>query len=191
MGKIIFSMQLSLDGYIEGPNGEFDWPIVEAELLDYFNDEIADVDTFLYGRKVYDGMAAFWPTADTNPVSNAPMQEYARIWRPMPKIVFSRTLERADWSTRIVADDLPGAVAELRAQPDTTHLLYGGADVTATFMAHDLIDEYWLFIHPVFLGGGTRLFGPLEHRQDLTLTETRTFSSAVVHARYRRDGNRT
>lgn len=186
MGAVILSMQLSLDGRIAGPNGEFDWPVVGEELLGYFNDEMRDVDTFLYGRRMYEEMAEFWPTGDTNPVATAAMADYARIWRPMPKIVFSDTLDDAEWNTRIVrGDGLPETLSALRARPDSRHLLYGGANLAAALMARDLIDEYWLFVHPVVLGGGPRLFGDLERRLQLELTESRRFPDAVVHLRYR------
>lgn len=185
MGTVILSMQVSLDGRIAGPNGEFDWPIVGEDLLGYFNGQIADADTFLYGRRMYQEMVEFWPTGDTNPVATAQMAEYARLWRPMPKIVFSNTLDNAEWNTRIVrGDDLPDAIGDLRAQEDGKHLLYGGADLAATLMAQDLIDEYWLFVHPVVLGAGPRLFTHLEERLHLDLMHSHTFPGNAVHLRY-------
>lgn len=192
MGRIVLSMQVSLDGFTEGPQGEFDWPIIEEEILEYFNDEMGAVDSFLYGRRVYEGMTAFWPTADENSAITSPqMQEYARIWRPKPKVVFSDTLERADWDTRVVrSEQLEATAAELRAEPDATHLLYGGADLAATFQRLDLLDEYWLFVQPVLLGGGTRFFSALDARQALVLVEHRTFFGGVMHLRYRRPGSR-
>jgi len=186
MGTVILSMQLSLDGRIAGPNGEFDWPIVGDELLGFFNDQIADAETFLYGRRMYLEMAEFWPTGDSNPVATAAMADYARLWRPMPKIVFSDTLQQADWNTRIVgSDDLAAAVAELRSRDGGRHILYGGAHLAGALMGRDLIDEYWLFVHPVILGAGARLFGDLARRLTLELVESRTFPGTVVHVRYR------
>lgn len=186
MGTVILSMQLSLDGRIAGPNGEFDWPIVGDELLGFFNDQIADADTFLYGRRMFQEMIEFWPTGDTNPVSSPTMVDYAKLWRPMPKLVFSDTMEQADWNTRIVRSyDLRAAVTELRSQDSGRHILYGGAHLAGALMAQDLIDEYWLFIHPVILGGGPRLFNDLEHRLTLEPVESRTFPGGVIHVRYR------
>ncbi|MEJ7650744.1 MAG: dihydrofolate reductase family protein [Nakamurella sp.] len=186
MSTVILSMQVSLDGRIAGPDGEFDWPIVGDELLDLFNDQIANAETFLYGRRMYQEMAEFWPTGDSNPVATPAMADYARLWRPMPKIVFSDTLQQADWNTRIVgSDDLAATVAELRSQDRGRHILYGGAQLAGALMARDLIDEYWLFIHPVILGDGPRLFADLEHRLTLEQVETRTFPGSVVHVRYR------
>lgn len=184
MGTVILSMQVSLDGRIAGPNGEFDWPVVGEEMLGYFNDEARDADTFVYGRRMYLEMAEFWPTGDTNPYATTQMAEYARIWRPTQKIVFSDSLERADWNTRIVRRaDVPAVMAELRTHGK--HLFHGGAETAATLMADDLIDEYWLFVHPVVLGGGPRLFGDLGRRLQLELADSRTFPGGASYLRYR------
>lgn len=178
-------MQMSLDGYAEGPDHAFDWPVVGAELQQYFVDELRDSSAFLYGRRVYEGMAAFWPSADADPSFPPYFAQYARIWRPMPKVVFSRTLEHAEWNTRIVADDVAGAVDELKRQAGNGLVLFGGPDVVATFVRLGLVDEYRLFVHPVVLGGGTPLFPTLEDRLALDLVESRTFDGAVTHLRYR------
>lgn len=186
MGKVILWMQLSLDGFTAGPNGELDWPTVDPEVHQYFNDELRSADTFLYGRKVYEGMAAFWPTADADPAGSPRLADYSQIWKPMPKIVFSRTLEDAEWNTRVVSQDIAGEVARLREEPDTFHVLFGGAEIASTFIQQDLIDEYRLFLHPVVLGDGASLFSGLDDRINLRLVESQTFDSAVVHVRYER-----
>ncbi len=170
MGKVILWMQLSLDGFTAGPNGELDWPTVDPEVHQYFNDELRSADTFLYGRKVYEGMAAFWPTADADPAGSPRLADYSQIWKPMPKIVFSRTLEDAEWNTRVVGNDIAGEVAR----------------PASTFIQQDLIDEYRLFLHPVVLGDGASLFSGLDDRINLRLVESQTFDSAVVHVRYER-----
>jgi len=102
-------------------------------------------------------MAGYWPTADSDPASPRPVAEFARIWRTWPKIVYSRTLERADWNTTVVRDVIPEEVMELKAQPGGD-MVVGGADVAAAFMRHDLIDEYRLYVHPVVIGKGKPLF---------------------------------
>ena len=190
MGTVSLWMQMSLDGFMQGPNGELDWPVVEEEVHQYFNAELGAVDTFLYGRKVYEGMAAFWPIAHTIPSSTPRHLEYAEIWKPMPKIVFSRTLGNVEWNTRVVGEDVAGEVAKLNARPDTRHVLFGGADIASTFVTLDLVDEFRLFVHPVVLGGGTPLFPAHQERVNLTLVQARTFDSAVVHLRYRRAAGR-
>ena len=104
MRKIILWSSVSLDGYIEGPNREIDWHLVDDELHWHFNSELRKMGAFVSGRVTHELMAAFWPTADDDPASTAPMVEFAQIWRDMPKIVFSRTLERADWNTTVIRE---------------------------------------------------------------------------------------
>jgi len=101
MRKIVLMLSVSLDGYFEGPNGELDWQLVDDELHEHFNEVLGAMRGFLSGRVTYELMAGFWPTADEDPTSTKPMVEFARIWRDMPKIVFSRTLRRADWNTEV------------------------------------------------------------------------------------------
>src|SRR5437660_6784684 len=161
-------MSVSLDGYIEGPNRELDWQLVDDEVHQDFNDQLKGMGAFVSGRVVYELMAPFWPTADKDPSSTAPMVEFARIWREMPKIVYSRTLPRADWNTTIVREFVPHEVETLKAQPGGD-LSLGGADLAGAFMRAGLIDEYNLYIHPIILGSGKPLFPRSGPRVDLRL----------------------
>jgi dihydrofolate reductase len=183
--KIILFMSVSLDGFFEGPNREIDWHHVDDELHAHFNEQLGTMGAFLDGRVTYELMAEFWPTADADPQAPAPVAEFARIWRDMPKIVYSRTLERADWNATVVQDVVVEEVLELKAKPGGD-LMLGGADLAATFMRHGLIDEYRIYVHPIVLGQGKSLFQPSETRIDLRLTETRTFGNGVVLLRYQR-----
>lgn len=185
MGTITLWMQVSLDGYAEGPNGAFDWPIIGDELHQYFNERLGEADTFLYGRKVYTMMASFWPAVEDTPDASGRHVDYARIWKPMPKIAFSQSLDHADWNTRIATDPIAEAAA-LREQ-DGWHVLFGGAELAHAFQANDLIDDYELFVHPVILGGGKPLLAPRNDRQLLTLVSSRAFDPGVVHLHYTRD----
>lgn len=185
MRKIILMMSVSLDGFIEGPDRELDWHMVDDELHSHFNEQLSAMGAFLNGRVTYELMAGFWPTADTDPSSTGPMVEFASIWRDMPKIVFSKTLGRADWNTTVVRDVVAEEVMELKAQPGGD-LVLGGADLAAAFMRHDLIDEYRLYVHPIVIGQGKPLFKPSDARIDLRLAETRTFGNGVVLLRYQR-----
>ena len=117
MRKIIRILGESLDGFIEGPNREIDWHLVDDEVHTHFNDLLRGMGGFLMGRVTYELMAGFWPTADTDPESTQPMLEFARIWRDMPRIVYSRTLEQADRNTTIVREVVPEEVMELKRQP--------------------------------------------------------------------------
>ena len=183
--KVILWMQQTVDGYIEGPDGEFDWPIVLPEMNAFFNQKARELGGFLYGRRVYEMMVGFWPTADVDP-DTPQTAEYAGIWRPMPKFVFSRTLQSADWNTTVLRGDVAEEVATLKAQDGGDLALFGGAEIASAFMRHDLIDEYHLFTHPVVLGGGKPLFSPLGQRLPVRLVEARTFEPGVVLMRHER-----
>jgi dihydrofolate reductase len=181
--KIILMMQVSLDGYIEGPNRDLDWHMVDEELHSHFNELLGAMGGFLDGRVTYELMAGFWPTADADPASTATEIEFARIWRDMPKIVYSRTLEHAGWNTTVVRQVSAEEVMELKARPGGD-LVLGGADLAASFMRLGLIDEYRLYVHPVLIGRGKPLFPPSEVNIQLRLAEVRPFGNGVVLLRY-------
>jgi dihydrofolate reductase len=129
-------------------------------------------------------MVNFWPTGDANPSSSANHVAFARVWKTMPKMVFSKTLERAGWNTAVVRDNIADEVAKLKRQPGNDLMLFGGADIASTFARLGLIDEYRLFVHPVVLGGGKPLFGRSNDRLSLGLFDARTFDPGVVLLRY-------
>jgi dihydrofolate reductase len=184
MHKIIWMMSVSLDGYMEGPNHDLDWQTVDDELHQHFNDELRAAGAFLEGRRTYELMAGFWPTADADPDAPAPVAEFAGIWRDKRKYVFSRTLDGREWNTTVVRDVVPG---EIRALGDAVgDLFVGGAELAAAFQRHDLIDEYRMYVHPVIIGEGTPMFAPSHGRLDLRLVENRRFGTGVVLLRYDR-----
>jgi dihydrofolate reductase len=185
MGRIVLMMSVSVDGYIEGPNREIDWHLVDDELHRHFNEQLAAMDAFLSGRVTWELMAGFWPTADQDPASTGPMVEFSRIWRDTPKIVYSRTLEEAGWNTGVVREVVPEEVEALKARYDGD-LALGGADLAAAFLARDLVDEYRIYVHPVRIGRGKPLFAPSDARVQLELVETRTFGNGVVLLHHRR-----
>jgi dihydrofolate reductase len=188
MRKIVLHMSVSLDGFFEGPDHDLSWHLVDEELHTYFNEQLAPMSAFLDGRVTYELMAEFWPTADADPESSGPMKEFAGIWRDMPKIVFSRTLERADWNATIRREVDADEIRALKQEPGGD-MAVGGADLAETFRRHDLIDEYRLYVHPVLLGRGRQLFGPADAPRDLRLVETRTFGNGVVLLHHERDQN--
>lgn len=196
MRKIILMMSVSIDGFIEGPNRELDWQMVDEELHNHFNDRLRQMGAFLEGRITHELMARVWPTVDTDSSSVQqarergllrPMLEFAHIWRNMPKIVFSKTLERADWNATIFRDVIPEDIRRLKREPGGDMVL-GGADLAAVFMSLDLIDEYRLYVHPVAIGQGKRLFRASLTRISLRLVENRRFGNGVVLLRYERSG---
>jgi dihydrofolate reductase len=184
MRKVIYSMGVSLDGFIAGPNGEIDWSAPDEELHRFHNEQTREMGGHLLGRRLYEVMV-YWETADENPSAADYELEFARIWQATPKIVFSSSLERVEGNARLATDSVAEEVARLKEQPGKD-LSVGGAGLAATLIKLDLIDEYGVFVSPVVLGGGTPYFPPLAQRINLELVETRTFASRVVYVRYRR-----
>ena len=184
MRKLIYSMGVSLDGFIAGPEGEIDWSGPDEELHRFHNQQTREIGAHLCGRKLYEEMV-YWETADENPSLPEHELEFARIWKDLPKIVFSKTLERVEGNARLVRDGVAEEVAKLKEQPGKD-LAIGGAGLASTLIQLGLIDEYRPFVSPVVLGGGTPYFPALDERINLELVETRTFGSRVVYVRYRR-----
>jgi dihydrofolate reductase len=184
MRKLIYSMGVSLDGFIAGPDGEIDWSAPDEELHRFHNQQARELGAELYGRRLYEVMR-YWETADEQPSAPEYELEFARIWKDTPKIVFSKTLEKVEGNARLARGSAAEEVARLKEQPGKD-LAVGGAGLASTFMKLGLIDEYRLFVSPVILGGGTPYFPTLEERIDLRLVETKTFGSRVVYLRHRR-----
>lgn len=185
MRKIIAAMSVSLDGFISGPDGQIEWHRVDDELHAHFNEKLSAMGGFIDGRVTYELMAEFWPTADEDPAATPMVAEFARIWRDMPKLVYSRTLQRAGWNTTIVRGVDPDEVKALKAEPGGD-LALGGAGLLASFMRHDLIDEYRLYVNPIVLGRGKPMFPDSDTQLTLRLADTRTFGNGVVLLRYER-----
>jgi dihydrofolate reductase len=184
MRNVIYSMGVSLDGFIAGPNGEIDWSAPDEELHRFHNEQTRELGAHLCGRRLYETMV-YWETADQNPSATEYELEFARIWQGLPKIVFSTTLERVEGNARLATDGVAEEIAGLKAQPGRD-LAVGGAGLAASAARLGLIDEYRLFVSPVILGGGTPFFPALDERVDLELIETRRFGSRVVYLRYGR-----
>jgi dihydrofolate reductase len=185
--KIVLMLSVSLDGFFEGPDHDLSWHLVDDEVHVHFNQVLGAMSAFLDGRITYEGMAEVWPTADSDPDSTGPMIEFSRIWRDMPKIVYSRTLDRADWNTTVKREVVPEEIQELKNRPGGD-MAVGGPNLAETFRRHDLIDEYRLYVQPVLLGSGRQLFGPADTPTRLRLVENRTFGNGVVLLRHERAG---
>ena len=177
-------MGVSLDGFIAGPGGDIDWTAPDEELHRFHNAQTRELGGHLCGRGLYEAMV-YWETADRNPASTEAELEFARIWKPLPKVVFSTTLEAVEGNYRLVRDGLAEEVARLK-DDDGKDLGVGGATLAAELVRQDLIDEYRPFVYPVVLGAGTPFLPPLERRLDLELLESRTFGGRVVYHRYAR-----
>lgn len=183
MRKLIYSMGTSLDGYIETRTGEIAMPEPDEELHRFANDQARETGAFLYGRRLYEAMAGYWPTADRNPSAPDYEVEFSRIWKETPKIVFSRTLKTVEGNSRLVRNNVEEEIRKLKAEPGPD-LEIGGATFAASAMRMGLVDEFRMLIHPFVLGGGKPFFPPLDRSVPLKLIETRTFGSGVVYLRY-------
>ena len=184
MRSVTYSMSLSLDGYIAGPDGDFNWTTPDAEVFRFWIDEIQKVGVHLLGRRLYETML-YWETADQDQTLDEAELEWAAIWNPLPKVVFSTSLSEVQGHARLASGSLAEEIERLRAEPGEGDIAVGGATLAAEAAAMGLIDEYRAMVYPVLVGGGIPFFPRGERRVDLELVETRTFSSSVVYLRYR------
>lgn len=183
MGKVVFLMNLSLDGFVDNPTHGVNWTTGSDELLGFFNDQTRRASALLYGRRLYELMAGTWPDALVNPPPDPTAREYARIWNAQPKLVFSSTLERVIANSRLVRGDIVDELPHIQAEFDG-ELQVAGPTLASALIKRNLIDEYRLVVHPVLLGGGTHFFPALTSLVRLRPTETRTFASGVRYVAY-------
>jgi dihydrofolate reductase len=182
--NVTYSMGVSLDGCIVGPDGVFSWTAPDQEVFRFVTDEIREVAVHLLGRRLYETML-YWETADQDPSLDDSMLEWAALWKALPKVVFSTTLTAVQGSnTRLARASLAEEIERLRAEPGEGDIAIGGAALAAQAAALDLIDEYRPRVYPVLTGGGTPFFPQHDRRVDLVLSDTRTFTSGVTHLRY-------
>jgi len=184
MRTVIYSMSVSLDGFIAGPGGDIGFTAPDEEQFRFHVQQTREIGVELLGRGLYEAMLV-WDSPQA-PRSTADELEFARIWNAIPKVVFSTTLEQVEGNARLASDDVAAEVAKLREGPGEGVISVGGAGLASTLIKLDLIDEYRLFVQPVVLGDGTPYFPPLDRRIQLELLETRTFGSRVTYLRYRR-----
>ncbi|MEU3505103.1 dihydrofolate reductase family protein [Streptomyces hundungensis] len=184
MRRVTYSMSVSLDGYIVGPDGRFDWTAPDEEVFRLATDEVRELGAHLLGRRLYETML-YWETADQNPSLDFSAREFAALWKRLPKVVFSTTLSAVEGNARLASGTLSEEVERLRAEPGEGDIAIGGAALAAEAAASDLIDEYRPRVHPVLLGGGVPFFPRRERRVGLELVESRTLSSHVVYLRHR------
>ncbi len=178
MRKLVFQNMVSLDGFFEGPHKwEIDWHTVGEEFNDFAIDALKSADALIFGSVTYQGMAAYWTSAEAG--KDDPT--VAGYMNNIPKIVFSRTLEKAHWTnTRLVKNDVVGEVAMLKQQPGKDLLIFGSADLASPLIQNNLIDEYRIFINPIVLGEGAPLFKGLKNRLPLKLVDSRIFKNGLV-----------
>jgi len=183
MRKLIYSMTVSLDGYIAAPDGAIDWSVPDEALFRFHHQQVQEIGVHLCGRRLYETMV-YWETAEQSPLG-AEHVEFAQTWKALPKIVFSTTLESVVGNTRLANGSVGEEVSRLKQLPGRD-IGVGGAALAGACMELDLIDEWRLFVSPVLLGGGTPYFPTLDERIHLELLETKTFGSRVAYLHYRR-----
>jgi dihydrofolate reductase len=185
MRKILAFLVVTVDGYYEGPNGEFDWPVVDEEFNEFGLRQLEEVDTLLFGRVTYEGMAAYWPT----PAAQQDDPRVAARMNTLPKLVVSRTLDRTDWAnTRIVKGDVAAELTSLKQQPGKDIAIFGSSDLVVSLLGMGLVDELRIMVHPVVLGAGRSLFRTAPERMQLHLVEAWPFRSGSVLLTYRPAG---
>jgi dihydrofolate reductase len=182
MRKIKLQMQLSLDAFVSGPQGEMDWLVWDWDevLKNYVACLTNSADTFLMGRATGEGMAVYWPTVPANPESKEEEKWMAEKLNNSPKIVFSRTATHINWTNVRVANDIVEEVKELKKEPGKDIILYGGAEIASSFIRENLIDEYHLFINPVIIGEGKTIFKNVKETMGLKLVNTIQSNTGIV-----------
>lgn len=177
MRKIILDLAVTLDGFIEGPNGEIDWCIMDDDMD--FNGFLAGIDTIFYGRVSYEMWGNFQPGLDASETEKS-------VWAAVhskKKVVFS-SQEHQDRNATFITADIPGKVAEIKQQDGKDIWLYGGAKLITTFIHQGLVDIYRISVHPTVLGAGKPLFQNLKDRINLELIGVNKFKSGVVQLIY-------
>ncbi len=187
MRKLIVTMWVSLDGFIAGPNHEMDFVVdlYDAAMGQYEYDLVSTADTLLLGRVTYESFAGSWPHVPEKPNADPDEVAYARMLNAMRKIVFSKTLARADWHNSTLRREIvPEEIEQLKQEPGKNIVIYGSASVVQTLTNYGLIDEYQLLVHPVLLGAGKPLFKNITQKVNLHLVNAEARSSGVVLLTY-------
>jgi dihydrofolate reductase len=172
-----------MDGFAAAPDGSLGWVTIDDELHEHFNHEARELNAFLYGRRMYELMSGYWPTAESDPVASPVMRDFGGIWTGTPKIVFSRTLGEVAWNSRLVRGAAVEEVARLKAEPGFD-MDVSGPTLAGSLLRAGLVDEIRVYVQPVVLGAGLPFFPPLDTPLVTRLVETRTFGSGVVLMRY-------
>jgi dihydrofolate reductase len=188
MRKLVLLEHVSLDGYLAGPDGDMSWIRVDDEVWEHVHPIVDAADTAVWGRVTYEMMAAYWPTAADAPDATAHAVHHGRWVNRATRLVFSRTLDAAPWgasgTATVVRADVAEAMPRLKAEPGGDMLIVGSASLARASIAQGLVDELWLNVNPVVLGGGARLFPEGGPTRPLRLIATRPMASGVVGLHY-------
>ena len=177
MRKLFSFNLITLDGFFEGPQQDIGWHNVDEEFNEFAVEQLSTIGVILFGRVTYQGMASFWPTPFA--IKSDPV--VAELMNSFPKVVISRTLNKAEWNnTRLITDHVAEEVTRLKQQPGKDLAIFGSANLTATLMHLGLLDELRIMVNPVILGQGTPLFKGVTEKVDLKLINTRVFRNGNV-----------
>ena len=177
MRKLFAFNMISLDGFFEGPNQDINWHNVDEEFNEFAIEQTSTIGTILFGRVTYQLMESYWPTPDA--LKNDPV--IAGLMNSLPKIVFSKTLDEAEWNnTRLVKDNIVEEILKLKQQTGKELAVFGSANLLSTLMQMDLVDEHRIIINPLVLGKGVPLFKKVDEKINLRLLKTRIFKSGNV-----------
>lgn len=188
MRKIVLSVNITLDGFMAGMNGELDWHVAHwsSELMENALDQLRNTDTLLIGRNTYQQMASYWPVAATKKSFTLEDREFAERMNVLPKMVFSRTLNKVEWqNAKLVKGEAGTEVKKLKQQAGKDILVWGGIGLVSSFIDQDLFDEYRVSVIPVFLGKGRSVSDKISNMTNLKLLNTRIFANGVVLLTYR------
>lgn len=183
MRKVIWGINLTLDGFIDHEKG-----LADEELHQYWTDFFNNVDVILFGRKMYELLVDYWPTAPSDTSLPKEMIDFAHAINRLPKIVYSRTLEKVEWNATLEREIDPEEIRRLKQQPGKG-ISISGREIAQKLMEHNLIDEYQFLVQPIILGSGTPLFRDLHEKYQLKLFDTKTFRSGVVCHYYHPERN--
>lgn len=184
MRNLVLFMHVSLDGFVAGPGGEMDWIHVDEQIFDYAGQRTNASDLALYGRKTYEMMQAYWPTAADQPNPTKHDIEHSAWYKAVSKVVLSKSMRTAPANTQIISEDVAGEVLKLKQAAGKEIVIFGSPGAAHSLMSAGLIDDYWLFVNPVLIGQGIPLFKDIRERMALTLVASKTFSSGVVCLHY-------
>lgn len=186
MRKLKLQMQISLDGFVAGPNGEMDWMVMDwsEDLNQYVAGIVADIDTIVLGRKLAEGFIPYWAGVAADPAH--PEYDGGRIFTNTPKVVFTRSLEQSIWDNTILAKGaIADEVRQLKQQAGKSIYACGGAQFVSSLIRHHLIDEYFLLVNPSAIGVGLTIFKEAGDRRQLQLVEAVPFACGIVAMHYR------
>ncbi|MBN1547467.1 MAG: dihydrofolate reductase family protein [Syntrophaceae bacterium] len=187
MGQLTLFMHISLDGFAAGPNGQMDWIHVDDEIFDHGADRIYSTDFALYGRKTFQLMESYWPTAAEGPDPTKHTIEHSRWYKDVRKVVLSNTMKQYDpQRVQVINSDLAGEIKKLKTRTDMEILIFGSPTAGHSLLAENLVDNFWFNVNPVLIGSGIPVFRNIQAKRDLKLIDSTVFSSGVVCLNYSR-----